>query len=28
LENISEAYHVFSSKLDGCIKPLILPSAS
>jgi threonine dehydrogenase-like Zn-dependent dehydrogenase len=28
LEGISEAYHVFSSKLDGCIKPLILPSAS
>jgi threonine dehydrogenase-like Zn-dependent dehydrogenase len=28
LENISEAYHVFSAKLDGCIKPLILPSAS
>jgi threonine dehydrogenase-like Zn-dependent dehydrogenase len=28
LEHISEAYHVFSAKLDGCIKPLILPSAS
>ena len=28
LEGISEAYHVFSAKLDGCIKPLILPSAS
>ena len=28
LEDISEAYHVFSAKLDGCIKPLILPSAS
>ena len=28
LENISEAYHVFSAKLDGCIKPLLLPSAS
>jgi S-(hydroxymethyl)glutathione dehydrogenase/alcohol dehydrogenase len=28
LEDIAEAYHVFSAKLDGCIKPLILPSAS
>src|SRR6195952_1955459 len=28
LEDVSEAYHVFSAKLDGCIKPLILPSAS
>ena len=28
LEDIAEAYHVFSSKLDGCIKPLILPSAA
>jgi threonine dehydrogenase-like Zn-dependent dehydrogenase len=28
LEHISEAYHVFSAKLDGCIKPLIVPSAS
>ncbi|RBY83256.1 glutathione-dependent formaldehyde dehydrogenase [Blastococcus sp. TF02A-30] len=28
LEEIPEAYHVFSSKLDGCIKPLILPSAA
>jgi threonine dehydrogenase-like Zn-dependent dehydrogenase len=28
LEDISEAYHTFSAKLDGCIKPLILPSAS
>ena len=28
LEGIPEAYHVFSSKLDGCIKPLILPSAA
>jgi threonine dehydrogenase-like Zn-dependent dehydrogenase len=28
LEHIAEAYHVFSAKLDGCIKPLILPSAS
>ncbi len=28
LEHIAEAYHMFSAKLDGCIKPLILPSAS
>jgi S-(hydroxymethyl)glutathione dehydrogenase / alcohol dehydrogenase len=28
LEDIAEAYHVFSAKLDGCIKPLILPSAA
>ncbi len=27
LEDIAEAYHVFSAKLDGCIKPLIVPSA-
>lgn len=28
LEHIAEAYHVFSSKLDGCIKPLIVPDAA
>ena len=28
LEHIAEAYHIFSAKLDGCIKPLIVPSAS
>ncbi len=28
LEHIAEAYHVFSAKLDGCIKPLVLPSAA
>ena len=28
LEEIPEAYHVFSGKLDGCIKPLIRPSAA
>jgi threonine dehydrogenase-like Zn-dependent dehydrogenase len=28
LEEIPEAYHVFSSKLDSCIKPLIVPSAA
>ncbi|MDQ3281655.1 MAG: glutathione-dependent formaldehyde dehydrogenase [Acidobacteriota bacterium] len=25
LEDISEAYRVFTSKLDGCIKPVIIP---
>jgi threonine dehydrogenase-like Zn-dependent dehydrogenase len=28
LEDIADAYHVFSSKLDNCIKPLIVPSAA
>ena len=28
LEHIAEAYHVFSAKLDGCIKPLVLPDAA
>ena len=28
LDDIAEAYHVFSAKLDGCIKPLIVPSAA
>jgi alcohol dehydrogenase len=28
LEHIAEGYHIFSSKLDGCIKPIVLPSAS
>jgi len=28
LEEITEGYHVFSAKLDGCIKPLVLPSAA
>jgi S-(hydroxymethyl)glutathione dehydrogenase/alcohol dehydrogenase len=28
LEEIAEAYHVFSAKLDGCIKPLIVPDAA
>ena len=27
LEEIGEAYHMFASKLDGIIKPMILPSA-
>jgi threonine dehydrogenase-like Zn-dependent dehydrogenase len=28
LEHIAEGYHTFSAKLDGCIKPLIVPSAA
>jgi threonine dehydrogenase-like Zn-dependent dehydrogenase len=28
LEHIAEAYHVFSAKLDDCIKPIVLPNAS
>jgi threonine dehydrogenase-like Zn-dependent dehydrogenase len=28
LEEIAEAYHVFTSKLDGCIKPVVIPSAA
>lgn len=28
LEHIGEAYHIFSAKLDNCIKPVILPAAS
>jgi threonine dehydrogenase-like Zn-dependent dehydrogenase len=26
LEDISDAYHIFASKLDGCIKPILLPN--
>src|SRR5690606_1515557 len=25
LEEVSEAYHIFSQKLDGCIKPVLIP---
>ena len=25
LEEISDAYHIFSAKLDGCIKPVLVP---
>src|SRR5207253_11254740 len=25
LENIAEGYRVFTSKLDGCIKPVVIP---
>ncbi|HEV2796580.1 MAG TPA: zinc-dependent alcohol dehydrogenase [Nocardioides sp.] len=28
LEDIAEAYHVFSAKLDGCSKPRIVPDAA
>jgi threonine dehydrogenase-like Zn-dependent dehydrogenase len=28
LEEINEAYHIFSSKLDGCIKPMVIPRAA
>jgi S-(hydroxymethyl)glutathione dehydrogenase / alcohol dehydrogenase len=28
LEHIADAYHIFSAKLDGCIKPIVLPQAS
>jgi len=27
LEHVAEGYHIFSAKLDGCIKPLIVPDA-
>ncbi|MFD2795188.1 zinc-dependent alcohol dehydrogenase [Promicromonospora vindobonensis] len=27
LEHIAEGYHMFSAKLDGCIKPLVVPGA-
>jgi len=26
LEHVAEAYHVMSAKLDGCIKPLVVPA--
>jgi threonine dehydrogenase-like Zn-dependent dehydrogenase len=28
LDHIADGYHIFSAKLDGCIKPIILPHAS
>ncbi|WP_122818960.1 zinc-dependent alcohol dehydrogenase [Nocardioides pantholopis] len=28
LSEIAEAYHLFSAKLDGCIKPVIIPDAA
>jgi S-(hydroxymethyl)glutathione dehydrogenase/alcohol dehydrogenase len=27
LEDIADAYHIFSAKLDGCIKPVLVPNA-
>ena len=26
LEDVSDAYHIFSAKLDGCIKPVLVPN--
>ena len=28
LEDISDAYHIFSAKLDDCIKPVLVPNAA
>ncbi|HEX8553246.1 MAG TPA: zinc-dependent alcohol dehydrogenase [Sphingomonas sp.] len=28
LEEISDAYHIFSAKLDNCIKPVLIPNAA
>ena len=28
LEEISDAYHIFSSKLDNCIKPVLIPPSA
>jgi len=28
LEEVSDGYRIFSAKLDNCIKPLIVPTAS
>ncbi len=28
LEEVGEAYHLFSSKVDGCIKPVLLPPSA
>jgi S-(hydroxymethyl)glutathione dehydrogenase/alcohol dehydrogenase len=28
LEDVSEAYHMFSTKLDGCIKPVLIPNGA
>jgi threonine dehydrogenase-like Zn-dependent dehydrogenase len=28
LEHIADGYHIFSAKLDNCVKPIILPQAS
>jgi S-(hydroxymethyl)glutathione dehydrogenase/alcohol dehydrogenase len=28
LEHIAEGYYMFSAKLDGCIKPLVVPNGA
>ena len=28
LDEVSEAYHMFSTKLDGCIKPVLVPAGA
>lgn len=28
LEEIAEGYHIFSSKLDECIKPMVIPPSA
>jgi threonine dehydrogenase-like Zn-dependent dehydrogenase len=28
LDDIAEGYHIFSAKLDDCIKPLVIPTAA
>lgn len=28
LEEVSDAYHIFSAKLDGCIKPILIPPSA
>lgn len=28
LEEVAEAYHIFSAKLDNCIKPILIPSSA
>jgi threonine dehydrogenase-like Zn-dependent dehydrogenase len=28
LEDVADLYHMFSSKLDGCIKPVLIPNAA
>jgi threonine dehydrogenase-like Zn-dependent dehydrogenase len=28
LDDVADAYHIFSGKLDGCIKPVLLPAGA
>jgi threonine dehydrogenase-like Zn-dependent dehydrogenase len=28
LEDIADAYHLFSAKLDNCIKPVLVPAGA